>query len=153
MRDVPMIFAIDPGQKQSAWCAYDTTRSPPSISAGILPNDEMREFVGKFSDTTLILEMVACYGLPVGAEVFDTCVWIGRFIEAHGGPFRLVYRKDVKMHLCGTMRAKDSSIRQRLIDLIGPPGTKKNPGRTYGLSRDQWQALAVAVTAAETGAS
>lgn len=145
-----MIFAIDPGPKNSAWCTYDVEKSPPAISAGILPNDEMKMLIALMGGETLILEMVACYGMPVGAEVFETCVWIGRFLEAHQGPFRLVYRKDVKIHLCGTMRAKDSSIRQRLIDLFGSPGTKKNPGRTYGLAKDMWQSLALAVTAAET---
>lgn len=145
-----MLLAIDPGTTKSAWCTYDTSKNPPSISAGILPNREMKNLVSLMGDQTLIVEMIASYGLPVGAEVFETCVWIGRFIEAHGGLHRRVFRKEVKMHLCGSLRAKDSAIRQRLIDLLGKPGTKKNPGRTYGLATDMWAALSVAVFAAET---
>ncbi len=38
------------------------------------------------------------------------------------------------------------NIRQALIDRFGPPGKKKAPGATYGLSGDMWSALAVAVT-------
>jgi hypothetical protein len=44
-------------------------------------------------------------------------------------------------------RAKDQNIRQALIDRLGPPGTKKNPGPTYGVTSHMWSALAVAVTA------
>jgi len=98
----------------------------------------------------LAIEMIASYGMAVGREVFETCVWIGRFIEAWHSPddVRLIYRKDVKMYLCGTPRAKDANIRQALIDLLGPQGTKKQPGPTYGVKSHAWAALAVAVTAA-----
>ncbi|MGH7470493.1 MAG: hypothetical protein ACRENP_21315 [Longimicrobiales bacterium] len=51
------------------------------------------------------------------------------------------------MHLCKNPKAKDQNIRQALIDLLGAPGTKKNPGPTYGISGDAWSALAIAVTA------
>jgi hypothetical protein len=44
------------------------------------------------------------------------------------------------------MKAKDANIRQALIDKIGPQGTKKDPGPTYGISKDVWSALAIAVT-------
>ena len=36
----------------------------------------------------------------VGREVFDTVLWIGRFIEAwqaHGGEYQLIYRRQVKL--------------------------------------------------------
>jgi len=46
------------------------------------------------------------------------------------------------------MRAKDANIRQALLDLIGPQGTKKTPGPTYGIKSHTWAALAVAVYAA-----
>ena len=41
------------------------------------------------------------------------------------------------------MKAKDSNIRQALIDRFGPVGTKKNPGWFYGVSKDVWAAIAV----------
>ena len=48
-------------------------------------------------------------------------------------------------------QAKDANVRQRLLDLVGPRGTKKAHGPTYGISGDEWAALAVAVTAGATG--
>jgi hypothetical protein len=91
--------------------------------------------------------------MPVGKEVFDTCIWTGRFIqahkEAHGlkAEHTLVYRKDVKIHFCHSMKAKDSNIRQALIDRFGGKdkaiGKKNAPGPLYGVSKDMWQALAV----------
>lgn len=71
--------------------------------------------------------MIASYGMPVGKEIFDTCVWIGRFIEANDKDYKFVYRKDEKINLCNSMKAKDSNIRQALIDRFGEVGTKKNP--------------------------
>ena len=66
----------------------------------------------------------------------------------------LVYREDVKLHLCGSPRAKDANIRQALIDRWGGKaeavGTVKKPGPLYGVKSHAWSALAVAVTALET---
>ena len=56
----------------------------------------------------------------------------------------MVYRRDVKMWLCGTPRAKDPNIAQALRDKYGDPGTKKNPGKIYGVKSHLWAALAVA---------
>jgi len=103
------------------------------------------------SDDDLAIEMIASYGMAVGKEVFETCVWIGRFWQVWPGvSVTRIYRKDVKLHLCGTLKAKDTNIRQALIDKIGPQGTKNAPGPTYGVKSHVWPALAVAVTFDET---
>jgi hypothetical protein len=108
----------------------------------------------------LAIESIASYGMAVGAEIFETCVWAGRFIQQwyvrtplpDGQDTVLrVYRRDVKLHLCGSSRATDANIRQALIDLYGPSkatavGLKATPGPLYGISADVWAALGVAVT-------
>ncbi|WP_411887376.1 hypothetical protein [Hydrocarboniphaga effusa] len=96
----------------------------------------------------LAIEKIASYGMPVGAEVFDTCIWIGRFVQAASDVrHRLIARQAVKVHLCNSVKAKDSNIRQALIDRFGPVGTKARPGALYGVKSHAWAALAVAVTA------
>lgn len=143
------LLALDPGSKQSAFCYFSTDTSPPSLSAGILPNIEIIDLIRRFSDVELIIERIGSYGMPVGEEVFSTVHWSGRFQQAHLGITRLIFRRDVKLHLCKSPKANDASIRQRLIDLYGAPGTKKAPGFTYGMKKDLWQAFALAVTAIE----
>jgi hypothetical protein len=143
-----MILAIDPGTTESGWCVFDGKRV---IRSGVEQNSQLlgRDFGYSPSDITLAIEMVASYGMPVGREVFETCVWIGRFQQAWRDPeaVRLIYRKDVKLHLCGSPRAKDANIRQALIDRLGPVGTKAQPGPLYGVKSHAWAAVAVAVTA------
>jgi hypothetical protein len=144
-----MILAIDPGTTVSGVVVLDEGRVHESH---IMPNDQVIERIQWWTWPDVAIEMVASYGMPVGAEVFETVRWIGRFQQAFHAPdqVRFVYRKDVKMHLCGTMKAKDPNIRQALIDKLGPAGTKRAPGPTYGVKSHAWAALAVAVTAAET---
>ena len=136
------LLAIDPGPVRSAavWMDGETI-----LEAGIWENNELMRRA-QYSPAHLAIEMIASYGMPVGRETFETCVWIGRFVERLAMPFTFVYRKDVKMCLCGTMKAKDGNIRQALIDRLGPVGTKATPGPCYGISKDMWSALAVAIT-------
>lgn len=143
-----MILAIDPGTTSSGYVLF---AGGIAADSGVLANNRVLEMVRTWPGP-LAVEMIASYGMPVGAEVFETVRWIGRFQQAYQDPdaVRLVFRKDVKMHLCGTPRAKDANIRQALIDKLGAPGTKKNPGPTYGVKSHAWAALGVAVTAAET---
>lgn len=144
-----MIIAIDPGTTHSAVVLFGD-----KITGRIEENTNIADWLNdistEFEDAVLAVEMIASYGMPVGKEVFETCVWIGRFIEAWGGITRKVYRKEVKMELCGSNRAKDSNIRQALIDLYGGKdqaiGKKEAPGPLYGFKKDMWAALGVAVT-------
>lgn len=144
------ILAIDPGTIESGYVIWDTSAAQV-YDSGIVENNAMVQFVNTSASDSLAIEMIASYGMPVGKEVFDTCVWIGRFMQSwseHHQEFvcTRVYRKDVKIHLCGTTKAKDGNIRQALIDKLGPVGTKKNPGPLFGISSHKWAALGVAIT-------
>lgn len=144
-----MVLAIDPGTTSSAYILYEAGMI---LGKSKIENEAMVDVIRNTVFDTLVIEAIASYGMSVGAEVFTTCIWVGRFIQVcvdKGSPYALMYRSDVKLHLCHSMRAKDSNIRQALIDRFGKPGTKKNPGSTYGLSGDMWSALAVCVTFAD----
>lgn len=152
------VLAIDPGNTHSGYCIYDT-EAKSVVARGKMPNENLRaEILFRPNADHLAIEMIASYGMAVGKSVFDTCVWIGRYIECWGRDHTRVYRKDVKMHLCGDSRAKDGNIRRSLIDRFPATGggkepsigTKKQPGPLYGFSGDMWAALGVAVTYAET---
>ena len=139
------ILALDPGTTETGFVRLDDGLV---THAGVERNGIVLASLAMACDDVLAIEMIASYGMSVGREVFETCVWIGRFQQAWRDPeaVRLVFRKDVKMLLCGSLRAKDPNIRQALIDLIGPQGTKKKPGPTYGVHSHAWAALGVAVT-------
>jgi len=148
------ILAIDPGTTESGFAIL---KGAEIVYAGKIPNQEMKQLVvhsasgqagGHYEIDELVIERIVSYGMSVGQEVHDTCVWIGRFQERWRSPDRvhLIERKDVKMHVCHNGKAKDKNIRQAMIDMFGAPGTKKNPGPTFGITGDAWQALALAVT-------
>lgn len=147
------ILAIDPGTEQSAMVRWDGQKI---ISCGILPNFNVLSGLRcrAEADEKLFIEMVASYGMPVGREVFETVLWIGRFVEAWGNSTgrdaRLIYRRDVKLHHCQSPRANDANIHQALVDKYGEKGTKTNPGVTYGLKKDLWAAFAIATFVSET---
>jgi hypothetical protein len=147
------VLAIDPGPDQSAFVVWDGRRV---LDHAIGANEELFRRVFGVAEGQHIescaIEMIACYGMAVGEEVFRTCVWIGRFFEqwldlTRSAAPALIPRLDVKMHLCHTPQAKDPNIRQALIDRFGRPGTKKAPGPLYGITSHCWAALAVAITA------
>jgi hypothetical protein len=138
------VLAIDPGPTRSAYVVYAAGRID---AKGMVPNADMLDLVRAISLDRLVIEMVESFGMPVGKEVFETVFWIGRFIQAwEPKAWARVYRKEVKLHLCGNCRAKDPNIRQALLDRLGRAGTKTAPGPTHGVSKDMWSALAVAVT-------
>jgi len=150
------ILAIDPGTEQSAWCFFETigTKDHPihfyqEANKEIL--DRLRQ--GKNSVRSVpdlvVIEMIKSYGNVMGDSVLQTCVWIGRFIQAWQGPYELIPRKRIVTQLCMNPRANDTNVRQALIDRWGGKdkaiGNKAKPGPLYGMKNDMWSALAVAV--------
>lgn len=152
------ILAIDPGNIQSAYVVSERENLKP-VEFDILPNDELLDYLNCKCEyiCDVVIEMVASYGMAVGETVFDTVFWIGRFYEAvFEYPCRTrMKRMDVKMHICHNSRAKDTNIRQALIDRFAQhdkkrgTGTKANPDWFYGFKADIWAAYALGVTYAE----
>jgi len=149
------ILAIDPGTTESGWCLFDGG----VLDSGVTHNEDMLSLLMDPQPDTVAIEYIESYGMAVGKEVFATCVWVGRFIQAWREPDEvlLVPRRTVKMHLCQSPRAKDANIRASLIDKFGPGkeaaiGKKSNPGPLYGVKSHVWAALAVAVTVHEGAA-
>jgi hypothetical protein len=160
------IVAIDPGPVRSAWVTLNGDRV---ITALLEDNDALLERLRHWGDrarhdqlaawTTLtaspvvVIEKVESFGMAVGREVFETVFWSGRFAEAaHPLTVERIGRKAVKIHLCGSMRAKDPNIRQALLDRYGgaaAKGTKAHPGPLYRIAGDLWSALAVGVSYAD----
>lgn len=151
MADYTTVLAIDPGPSESAWVRFADGKIHRHMKE---PNEELwRRFNECGHRDVAVIEQVRSYGMPVGAEVFDTVHWSGRFHElarGRGMDVCLLPRKDVKLHLCGSPRANDATIRQALIDHYGGKaaaiGTKAKPGPLYGIKADIWQALALGVT-------
>lgn len=150
------ILAIDPGDTQSAYCVIDAETYKPYRFDKVDNNDMISiiELYGSIVNKVAI-EMVASYGMPVGREVFNTCVWIGRFIQKASGMMLtpdLVYRAQEKLNICKSPKANDATIRKALIDrfakhdLKNGKGTKKNPDWFYNFRADIWAAYAVGVT-------
>ena len=147
-----IILAIDPGSVSSSLVQYDT-RADTLRGRGTMVNTElleaMRAGFGSNVDQ-VVIERVEGYGMPVGVDIFETVYWSGIFTEAvHPVPVARIGRKAVKIHLCGTARAKDPNVRAALLDRFGgesAKGTKAAPGPLHGIRADEWAALAVAVT-------
>lgn len=154
------VLAIDPGLEQSGWVTV--SGAGDVWSGGVSDNGDVLALIDDFAlenpTGEMAIEMVQSFGMPVGADVFETVYWIGRFSQmwansASGRQSIRVPRSDVKMHHCQTQRAKDANIRQAIIDRYPPTGggkipqigVKRNPGPLYGVRSHIWQALAVAL--------
>jgi hypothetical protein len=142
-----ILLAIDPGNVESAYVTTDLDYKIYEFRK--LDNAEMIDILKSFTGDCVAIEGIASYGMAVGKEVFETCVWSGRFIQTvldRNTVLLPIFRKAVKMNLCGSARAKDSNIIQALKDRFGDKGTKANPGWFHGFKADCWQAYALAVT-------
>ena len=145
-----IVLGCDPGTTESSIVIFDGQRI---VYSQAYTNEGLLERLGgtmSASADVLAVEWIESFGMAVGREVFESCYWIGRFVEAWPKASVRITRRQVKLHLCQSMKAKDANIRQALIDKLGPVGTSKNPGPLYGISKHKWSALAVAVTYCDT---
>ena len=166
------ILAIDPGNSNSAVAILDKEYYY-SVKHDIIDNHALlsqirfgysgpNSLLPFYCPDTIVIERITGYNMGVRQTAFDAHIWIGRFIEAartvdyntyHRPPtVVLLPRPEIKLHLCGSMRAKDKDIIAALADRFAPgkknngKGTKDNPGWFYGFHADIWSAYAVGVT-------
>lgn len=146
-----VILGIDPGPEKSAFAVWHTD-IPCVATKGYWDNNALLQLLieAKYPYSEAAIEMVACYGLPVGKEVLDTALWVGRFKEAilenQSINAELFSRREIVIHLCGSTKAKKAHVNQALIDRFGGKGTVKNQGPFYGVKDHIWDACAVAIT-------
>lgn len=157
------VLAIDPGPATSGWVLFDGASvvdgAPDTPNADIASDvltDRLRDHItsGRIESARCAVEWLSSYGMPVGADVFETAYWVGRFVQRVKASSDIrILRRDVKLHLCHSARAKDANVRTALIDRFGgvggkavAVGTKAAPGPLYGTRSHMWAALAVAVT-------
>lgn len=143
-----LIYGLDPGPVKSALVLWDGSRVIDKIyDFNEIILDSRLYWRNEDIIPVLAIERIASMGMPVGDEVFETCVWTGRFMQAYSpNNVTRITRGQVKMNLCNSMRAKDANIRQALIDRLGVVGKKSQPGPLWGISGDLWSALGVAIT-------
>lgn len=159
-----IIIGIDPGPKMSAVAKIDTKSNPilltaitqDSLSGHRWGNEKIKRYLVQllaytFDRIIIACETFDCYGMPIGNDGFNTLMWIGEFrcLAKHWTTkfVELKASTDVKIHICGSKKAKKGNVAQALRDRFGGKGTVKNPGPTFGFASHCWCALAVAVTA------
>jgi hypothetical protein len=150
------LLAIDPGNVESGICHFQGKYANKEKPFGKFANETVLELIKKGGIDGIAIEFPIPRGMPASLELFFTVEWIGRFKAAaldNKIPFEYIDRARVKMVVCGAPSATDTNIRAALIDLYGEPGTKNNPGPTYGFTKDAWAALAVGHTYIEEGES
>lgn len=148
-----MILAIDPGPVKSAFVLVDDNNYKP-VQFDLIENSKVFYPIEGAYDH-FVIECIASYGMSVGKDVFETCYWIGRFMQyAHmqNKKINRIYRMEEKMTICHNSRARDTNIRHALIDRFAQhdfkngKGKKDNPDWFFGFRADIWAAYAVGVT-------
>ena len=157
------ILFVDPGNEQSGWIVMD--RSFTIHEFGKQPNIELAKKVksNPWRASRLVIETPQPRGQTLTWQLIHTAIWIGRFAEIWGTDGWVeADRQQVKRHLLGRVAGTDSQIRSALVEMWGgkdeaigkkPKNTTdpNRPGPLYGITKDTWQALALAVTYLEGG--
>jgi len=156
--DQMKVLAIDPGSSKSAYVVYDI-ENKSLVTFGIDENEVLIKRVKKLHSFVpfMLVEQVKNYGMLIGDTLLMTVFWSGRFVESWGGDaFSLIPRKTIVTSLCGNARAKDKNVRRAILDRFSTAsrggfgkepalGNKSHPGPIYGVSKDVFSALALAL--------
>lgn len=120
------LLALDPGTTNSGYALLDGAEL---VASDWKSNAQVRHVVRTVHQARqadrIVIEDVSNYGKAVGRDVFDTLKWAGRFAESarvfldRETPVTWIERPAVKVALCGDRKAKDTNVRQAVIDRFG----------------------------------
>lgn len=123
-----MILCIDPGSRITGWVILDRRPGelPELVDHGNTPTLAFLDWLRGYRELGIrqaVVEHVGHYGtgMSAGADVFETCILLGRMVEIlrYLPVVAKVRRQSIKTRLCGRPTAKDSNVRQALIDRWG----------------------------------
>ena len=125
------LIAIDPGTRESGVCIIDTADYKP-LMAGKHSNESLLANLKIPTDRShlrVAIEMISHYGtgMPAGKEVFDTCVWIGRFTQ-------YFLERGITVETLPRTTVKTPSLRDSTSE-----GYKRHPGACGPVRPGPWQ--------------
>lgn len=169
-----MLLAIDPGTARSAYVGM--TDKYEILAKAKVDNAQVLELIMLGGYDALVIECMEPRTLNtgkkqappqrIGDETYETCIWIGRFMEAairRGMDVHRVYRSEERKCLIPSKRnglppleppvpnTPDALIRRALaarfarFDKIRGKGTARKRDVFYGFAADVWNAFAVGV--------
>jgi hypothetical protein len=120
-------LAIDPGNIGAGWVIWredDTKLGGLHLREhGRDKNVDIRKFMAKQAKVAktchLQIEAPKPRGMPTAAEEMEMLIQIGRFLQMWRGGWTYVFRQPVKIHLCGSVKAKDGNVAQAIKDRFG----------------------------------
>jgi len=143
-----IILGIDPGPEQSAYVLWDSAEEK-ILAYDLEKNNAIHEHYFVTLLDLLAIEVPCLRGNIVWQQVIDTAFEAGRFTMLHK-KFIKVNPAHWRKHITGKVNAPDSQVKQCLMARFGEKGTKKAPGKLYGMKSHIWDALGIAVYAGDT---
>jgi len=147
-----IVFGIDPGSRESGIVMLESKNDSdwiikaksmqPNTTAKLIVQDGIQ---AKGDLKYVAIEKIVSYNKKVGADVFDTVKWVGRFMECWENEpnctqVKEIPRREAVGHLCEFGKSgSDKYVREALIKRFG----KEMLG---GFTSHTWSALAIAVT-------
>lgn len=138
------ILGIDPGTTESGYALIDERYTV--LDAGKIDSSVVDHLIRMLKPDAVSVESLACYGLAVGREVFETAYYIGEYRQVCKSldiPCFLYPKPEYGPAITGVRKTTDAVLRQALLLRFG--GDKKGqPLFKLKGSSDQRSAFAVA---------
>ena len=151
---MPLWLGLDPGTTKTGWCLF-CPKTETVMAGGHSDNELILMMLSMLRDgDEVVMESFAAQGMPLGESSLQTVRWEGRFIQKCDKYLNQITRRDVKVLICNSARAKDANIRQALVDMFAYGhgnhgyGTKAEPSPLRclkGSGSHGFSALAVCV--------